>query len=370
MKKTFEAVRRFWPLIPVGIFLWIFFFVYRPFEPHCKCLPLSFWANGVYSPYGNTNYHNALNDLKVAAIRQIGTNALPYALKFCSKKGSNTRMAITRWLVEHGSSKPEFGDFSYHEPRFFGIKIPVPQDTRDKGYGIVAALGPLAKSVIPDLIRLLGDTDTGVSTTASWCLEAIGPDAIPQLTVALNSENQKQRFMACFSLRHMIDTTGNLQSAMYPVIPVLVRQLNDGDGVMRAEAAKALGKYPVDAPTVVPALIGALKRETNDNLPNTIFWIGNYTCALASYHSNAIAAVPILTNFIQAGKNGRPQNALSALRMIAPEIAEGYIVKFNQALTNPPPDSSVSNLYYNFYGPGNVANVTTKMESAISAEQN
>ncbi len=187
----------------------------------------------------------------------------------------------------------------------------------------------------------------------------IGPDAIPQLTVAMTNQDEAVRFRALLCLGHIIDTTGNLQTAIRPAIPVLVAQLNDGSPHDRQLAARTLAKIHQDAPLVVPALIEALKRESDfnrkvfDNKSGECFDDSlQYIRAIGSFHTNAQSAVPYLLKTIQSDPSPLAESALETLRLVSPEIAEPYIQKLNAAITNRMPDDLISNLYYNFHGQG------------------
>lgn len=349
MKNLFRILRKFWPLALVGIILWLFFAFYRPFEPHYRMRPLSYWATDVYSPFLNPKYHNPTNDLRVDAIRHIGTNALPFAIKFCSVKESTQNEKVVEW-VNHN------GEFTFKGTRICWIQISTAWDMRDKGTGIFAALGPMAKPAIPDLIKLLGNEDSGVANSAANGLEDIGPDAIPALIDALTNQNQSSRFFAASSLGHMTDTTGNLKTAIRPAIPALMERLNDKDPFVEGQAAWSLGRIQQDATTVIPALIEALKRGTNFSHQEFESLSFGVLEGISDFHTNAQPAIPFLVECIGKGGPITAAAALDTLGQIAPEVAETYIERVNNALTNPPPDDSVSNLFYNGYGPGSPAN--------------
>lgn len=366
MKKFFSVIRKFWLLILGGIILWLMFVFYRPFEPHYQGKPLSAWATYVFS--SGLARQNA-----VEAIQHIGTNALPYAIKFCSTKDFAWKLNIFDWIVQRRSRGETFDEIGFNGYGKLEAIIPTAQDTRNRGVGIFEALGPMAKPAIPDLIKLLADKNNGVANAAANGLMNIGNDTIPPLIDELTNQNQAVQFYASFTLRHLKDTTGDFKTAIRPAIPILVAQLNDENPFMRREAANALGKFQVDAPIAVPALIEALKRETNfnrqvfDKQSSDFFedsW--KYMDALGSFHTNAQSAVPYLIDTMKSDPSPLARQALNTLGQIAPEIAEPYIQKFNVALTNRVPDDSISNLFYNFYGQNEPpSNLEQRMSSAM-----
>lgn len=157
MKRFRSIIRKSWPLVTLGVILWLIFDVYRPFEPHYQGRPLSYWAKGVYSPYAYPNNHNPTNDLRVDAIRHIGTNALPYAVRFCSAREFGWRLKVYDWIGLRYARRDLFGEMVFNGYRKLESSIHTAQDTRYEGISIFAALGPMAKPAIPDLIKLLGD---------------------------------------------------------------------------------------------------------------------------------------------------------------------------------------------------------------------
>jgi HEAT repeats len=360
MKKFFSVIRKFWLLILGGIILWLVLVFSRPFEPHYQGKSLSAWAPYVFSSGSERND-------AVEAIRHIGTNALPYAIKFCSTKDFEIKNKFMRW-VDHQSGETTYGQFILS----LGKLVQPGMTTQSKGMAIFDALGPMAKPAIPDLIKLLEDESFDTVNAASYSLTQIGPDAVPPLIDELTNQDEGVRIWAAFSLENMVRvTTENLKTAIHPAIPALIQMLNSENIYMQRRAAATLAQINQDAPLVVPALVEALKRETNYQSSNFMSDSWGFMRAIRSFQTNAQMAAPVLVEIIKNDPSGRANEALKTLQQIAPEIAEPYIQKFNAALTNPPPDNSITNLFYNYYGTGSSPNINTEpLPSALPAKAN
>jgi hypothetical protein len=354
MKKFFSVIWKYRLPILGGIILWLIFAIYRPFEPHYHGKPLSAWATDVYS--------SSKRDAAIVAIQRMGTNALPCAIKFCCTENIPIKNRFLEWASAHQPGETTYDQFILS----CGKLVEPATTTQSKGIAVFEALGTTARPAIPDLIKLLENTNFGVADTASESLTYIGYDAIPPLIDALTNQNQGAQFCAIRSLKYLYltDTAGDFETSIRPAIPILVVRLADKNPYMRRLAATALAKFQVGAPIVVPALIEALKRETNFDHQtfgshlSLDFYLDslNFLYALSSFHTNAQPAIPILTNLIK-NDSQLGFHSLETLWQIAPEKAEVFIQKFNVALTNPPPDDLVSNVFYNYHGTGNPEDV-------------
>jgi hypothetical protein len=207
--------------------------------------------------------------------------------------------------------------------KLLGIKLVSAYEVQWRSMVIFRFLGPIAKPAIPDLINLLQDDNVDRNDPAN-ALMFIGPDAIPPLIDTLTNQNARVREFAAVSLGNISDTKGNLKSEIRPAIPALIGRLNDETPWVRTAAADALGKIQQDAPTVVPALIEALKRETKDQSLDFSFDSWTFMRALGSFHTNAQSAVPILTDIIKHDPSGRATEN--------PEYPSGYCSRNRRAI--------------------------------------
>jgi len=145
-----------------------------------------------------------------AAVRHIGTNALPALLKWASY--DPTRLQSKLRPIVSGSDHPV--------------------DAED-GFRI---LGPVAGPAIPGLTRLAikSSSDERVMRCAR-CLAYIGPEAVPALADIVSSYHGKARY-------YPIALLASFGTNAQPAAPVLVRCLSDPDAHVRAAATNALSK--------------------------------------------------------------------------------------------------------------------------------
>jgi HEAT repeat protein len=190
--------------------------------------------------------------------------------------------------------------------------------------------------------------------TATTDLACIGPDAIPALLAALTNQNCQVRQFSAMALggigqrlRPITRIKGPDGGVRYvlgameerykpqikPAVTALLQRLKDKDRGVRGDAAFALKQCDADPSSAVPALIVALKSETNYSTP--MVWDRQILAALAYYGTNASAAVPLLLKI--AKSRPRPlflNPALAVLRRIDPEAAKPLVEDWQASLTN------------------------------------
>ena len=327
----------------VGIFVWLLFATFHPFEPRYGGKRLSRWA-AVFSESGAPQeYEQATN-----AIQHIGTKVLPYALRCC-------RARLFR--------------IDLHQPSGF-ISA---EDLHQQSMGIFS-LGPEAKPAIPALIKILHSKNDGVVYTAILDLSAIGPAAIAPLVTVLSDSNVQVRRGAAGALEFLPTPKS--------AAPALELCLKDEDSLVRENAALALGRFGTNLPaTVVPALLNALQTETNfqvaiafmsvlglskEDAPSVVPAIIRYMQrktnnwemlsgpinVLGNFGTNAKPAVPALVQIVET-KSGwqdgvfSPQmSALVALSKIDPGAEKPFVPMLVHILESKPkwPDGDESPL--------------------------
>ena len=115
--------------------------------------------------------------------------------------------------------------------------------------------------------------------------------------------------------------------------------LSDQDVGVRGAAASALGQIGTNSPAmVVPALLDALKKETNSL--DALSLIG----ALGRFGTNAQSAVTVLKNILELQPalphlRQRRWAAMSALKRIDPEAAKPFIEKWKASLAGESPNA-------------------------------
>jgi len=149
------------------------------------------------------------------------------------------------------------------------LKSPIPGQRRDAAWTI-GNNGPAAAAAVPELIKLLSDSDSDVRRSVVEALGKIGEPAVPALIVALNDIDLNVG-------QNAADTLGKIGE---PAVPALIESLKDIDSRTRLEGDRVsidgndydvknhifiiLNKIGPDAQSAVPALIETLKYSMHD----------------------------------------------------------------------------------------------------------
>jgi HEAT repeat protein len=167
-----------------------------------------------------------------AAIRQIGTNAIPTLLKMLSKKDSIFVSKLGDLWNRHHDSLPHWARY-----RSYVNQAEVLNDEAVLGFEILRAD---AQSAAPALIKIY-EQNISVYCQEATCraLNAIGPAAqsmaLPSLLRAIASSNAVVRGVAFYALIY-VHTEPQL------VVPALAKALNETNFRTRLSAAWGLGE--------------------------------------------------------------------------------------------------------------------------------
>lgn len=234
-----------------------------------------------------------------AALRHLGTNAAPYAIRWMKYRedGSGlmdrTRSAVLRHattrkfapLRNWAESEEDF-KLAYISPRIFEL------------------LGPEGAPFIPELTRWasnLREDENQESYVES--LAAIGPSALPALLSLAANSDSPARWSALMAL-------AELGTNAAPAIPMLIASLNDPD--VAVPAAMALGSIGLEPDRVIPALTNRL-YDVDPSLRRFIM------TALGDYGSDATNSLPVLLRYLADTNQQTRRTATNAIRRIAPE---------------------------------------------------
>jgi HEAT repeat protein len=213
----------------------------RPQEPTYGGRRLREWA---------ADFQNLRNEDKEAhqragqAIRHIGTNALPWLLAWMSYEQPAWQTRL------QGALRP----CSALLQRLHLGWILSNARTARAGIAQTAfeALGPAASPAINELTRRMNQPHGGeASERAAWAFMYIGKGAFMALLPELDDPRVRWKLPAEEAIRTMGSSLGADGSK---AVPSLIRNLDDADETVAAEAAWALGNIKVDAPIVVPIL--------------------------------------------------------------------------------------------------------------------
>jgi len=246
------------------------------------------------------------NGPSVNAIRAIGTNAVPYLVKWVSydpmrggfkgglrsvarKLPNSTPPSLRLWVMEDR-------DETKAQQARLGFEI----------------LGEQAQSAISELTTLMTNPATARRSQATaLALASIGKPAIPVLSTQLADTNCPYRRMiaAWFGTFTGLATNDS-------VVPPLLRALHDPDPDVISFAATGLGRIAEhdrsQAGLVVPALTNCLAAPNANSVRERLAW------TLAIYGTEARAAVPQLRQLTSDPDGGVRAAATNALREIAP----------------------------------------------------
>lgn len=277
-----------------GIFVALLCVIFHPFELRQQELEyqgkkLADWAREIdrsdffrLPAYQQRPKQNAE---AIAAIRHIGTNALPVVLDLLTAKDSWFKMKLEEWAQW----------YNYHDwpnQRRHPIYIKSAGEKQFAGVNIIWALGDKAKPIVPDLIQLLQSKDGEVAEDAMLALPGVGTNAILPLIELLNDPNEDIQTRAATSLGYFGRQTNSV----------------------------------VCAPMIVPVFVRRVEVKTN----NIYFW------ALGNFGTNATSAIPILLNILKSKSSWAPPKpaALGALNRINPQMAVPFIKQWQNDLTN------------------------------------
>ncbi len=235
----------------------------------------------------------------VAAIRAIGTNALPTLFRML--RGSDSA-----WKVQAVSLIQDTANVDLSESL-------AESDQRRARIGF-QVLGATARPAIPKLAALAETAEPALADRAFLAmLEIGGAETIPPLLRVLTNANPPRQIMAANYL-------GQFRSQARAAVPALVESLNAGVPELRANAARALGNIGLEAPRAVPALT----RTLSD--PDRQVQVAA-AMALGAYGTEAESALPALRALPDAPDDfGRRVIPRSIVRVQC-ELQEGGIVR-------------------------------------------
>lgn len=251
-------------------------------EPKFEGHTLTYYMQHWYSD----EYGGHVNAQTMAALHAMGTNALPYLVKWIATPTESVRQT----------------------------------DYASRALGAFRILGPTAAPAIPDLIKLVGPN----RNRAAEALARIGPAAIPALTnkllesaLAANTASRNARGGRRFGDLAQIQIVQALMvmdEDARPAIPALIFLLQHNPASDHAQAATALAFIGRRQPeVVVPALSGLVRGSSGQRLAEIV-------AALASFGTNASPSVPELLGKAQDPDPFTRSRVAAALKQIAPDM--------------------------------------------------
>src|ERR1043166_163902 len=219
-------------------------FLSRNTEPTYEGHPLSYWVIA----YGRPFLHESDKDAIGKAISHIGTNAIPYLIK---------------WIQYKEPREPDWktGIRELFAVDPFGVRI-FPQgpviraDFSPQAFG---AIGPVAEDTIAELTRLANQSQSDlIARRAIYALAwTRSTNALPPLIQITTNSNHQGR-------RYATTALGLMGQTARPALPILLADLQDPQIGVACQAAWSLGNLRMEPELVVPALIRALEDSRSD----------------------------------------------------------------------------------------------------------
>ncbi len=257
---------------------------------------LSAWVKDLNEP-------PAIGSESAKAIRQLGTNALPYLLEELSNHDTGLRKRIMDWAADDGNNFQKFW-WTYSD-----------EGRAVRAQNAMITLGPIAKPALGELVRRLNDPSSPY--TVATVLGHIGPEALNPLLNALTNSSSEVREKAAGGL-------GWMGTNAQPAIPKLLTTLHDPVWHVRVGSAFALGKIGCEPEIVIPELIASL----SDMGPQQYGRVrGEAAFGLGLFGSRASAAVPDLIKALSDPESNVRRSAGDALKKIDPAAAASAGVK-------------------------------------------
>jgi hypothetical protein len=270
MPKRFHIALAILLVILAGVIAWQ---VLRLREPDYRGKPLRDWLALYDTSHWSAGRNGELDRQAEAAIRHIGTNAIPLYLRIITTRESPLKLKLLalmpkRWLAW-------FHLRNVNNYRHLGP------------YGLIA-LGADAKPSVPALI------------------------------VLLNDKNPDLRYAAVFALRSLGPVAGD-------AVPSLIKCLKDPEFTVRSDAILGLGEIHQDPERVIPVLVKLLDEPQNPQYSERIRWYAMWS--LSHFGALAKPAVPSLLRLLDDAHESIRHDATDALKAIDPEAAAKAGVK-------------------------------------------
>ena len=264
-------------------------------EPEFEGKKLTEWLE----QYGRPDAGSTLDPEAANAIREIGTRAIPFLMKFVSVKDSPLRTQFAQWCDKQET---------------FKFTIPTATEYHGKAVGGFHALGKMGRSAIPALVNLMDDTNS--APTAVGCLWGIGSEATEALIAGTMHTNTEIRGRCAWML-------GDVATNSPAALATLIKLLNDSQMDVRCETTLALGRFQDEHARIIPLLIEVLGGPDTRQADYAAF-------SLARYGTNAGSALPELER-ATFGRNQMTKPSLGhlvrAVEAIRPESAFPFAMK-------------------------------------------
>jgi len=179
------------------------------------------------------------------AVRAIGTNALPFLVQWIRYEPNPGQQKLRRKFTAIGWIRDAIA-LGRDVNRSSSAKI---------GFMI---LGPTARPAVPELIRIINDTNCPLASSAAFgAIVRLGEDAILPVAEALTNANHSQHRSGPWAASQMSYMGTNASS----LVPLLAECAKDGDWSFAYGAVTALGSLRLLPEISVPVLANCLTHS-------------------------------------------------------------------------------------------------------------
>ncbi len=232
-----------------------------------------------------------------AAIRAIGTNALPFLMADL-QADYGLKETIHVWI----SRLP-----------FLNVQVPsTVQDRWARGIIGMEVLGPIAKPWLPELATMAtNNIDTGPRA-----LVAVGPDALPAITNLLNSPASPAKLHLIIALIDAVSEDRIKPETASVAVPILLENLRSTNYWTWVGTAPALGAIHQKPELCVPGPVAALSVSG----PGMDELRRECIAALGQFGRHATNAVPLLEKACSEPEQSVRDAASTALHQIKQDL--------------------------------------------------
>jgi HEAT repeat protein len=284
--------RKLWILLGCGIAVVLIVMLLREREPHYKGRSLSQWIALLNNSERDGPQHEA-----EGAVRHIGTNALPFLLRWIQYKEQPWRTRV--------------GTLCYKFPEKVAgplsrLVVGRGRERQDEAFSALYVLGPEAKAAIPILTRLAVN-HTFVTEPAMIVLAHIGNEGLPPILTVLTNPGNPDRILAVIALSDDSAKFTFNQSAE----AALIRCLDDPDRELAFRAAGLLCCHNLEKERVLQIFVEALISSESDKRLRQKIYRPLKSCLMEGF------SLSTLLQFLQDTNSPLSIHAASALGEMA-----------------------------------------------------
>jgi HEAT repeat protein len=267
--------------------------------------------------YENSQDDNDERAAAEAAVRRLGTNALPYLVKWLRYEPSQSQRKLAGAL----SRLPQRFQSDSLREWLLGREPETRAEAAVAGFSI---LGPAAAPAASRLDKLIGDKSLPASSArALRALVCIGPACLPHLMAALADPATPNRFAMAGTI-----ALANLGTNARPALPLLIQCTKDADTRAAEGSVLALGVLKLEPDLTVPTLLNSL-ADQRQSIRIAAVWA-------LSHFSTEPRVPPALQGAAQDSDRKVREAAAAALEQLAGAAQE----RPNRALEATRPDSA------------------------------